>query len=37
MAYEASAIKLQTSLPSQSVVLISVELSSDAAGGDEQG
>jgi hypothetical protein len=37
LAYETSAIKLQTSLRPHSVVLISVELSLDGAGGDEQG
>jgi hypothetical protein len=36
-AYEASAIKLQTSLRPHSVVLISVELLLAGAAGDEQG
>jgi|GEM_PF-3458281 len=37
MAYDASAIIVQTSLPPHSVVLLTVELSSDARGGDERG
>jgi hypothetical protein len=37
MAYDDSAIIVQTSLPPHCVVLLTVELSSDARGGDEQG